>query len=202
MFVLLSFMFISDPIIIDSFFIFILHTSPFANATSFSCQRVIHFLWLNLLFQVGHDIACLFFLQSLSYSVLSLDAGTVSFRPCLCCLIYMPSQRVMSAFVVLWEAFLKCFEVTSQIAWPCPQVRKIVRLVVSGGAGGGEKDPNRDKISNLPWRVTRVSLRFARVMGQPAGSIGFGCCIGRSFDKPEPNQPPSRPGRPGGPVRV
>jgi hypothetical protein len=30
-----------------------------------------------------------------------LDAGTVSSRPCLCDLIYMPSQRVMSAFFVV-----------------------------------------------------------------------------------------------------
>jgi hypothetical protein len=59
-----------------------------------------------LLFQVGHDISGLFFLQSLSFnyhqdSVLGLDAGTVSSRPCLYGLIYMPSQRVMSAF--LWS---------------------------------------------------------------------------------------------------
>jgi len=101
MLALLSFMFISAPIILDSFFIFILHTSLLATAASFSCQRVIHFLLLDLLFQVGHDIACLFFLQSLSYSVLGLDAGTVSSRPCLCDIIYMPSQRVMSAF--LWS---------------------------------------------------------------------------------------------------
>jgi hypothetical protein len=80
-------------------------------------------------------------------------------------------------FVVLWEAFLKSFEVRSQIVWPCPPVRKIVRLVVSGGAGGSKKDPDRDKISNLPWRVTRVSLEFARVarvVGQHVGSTGFG----------------------------
>jgi hypothetical protein len=55
-----------------------------------------------------------------------------------------------------------------------PPIRKIVRLVVPGGAGGGEKDPDRDKISNLPWRVTRVSPGFAQVIGQPAGSTGFG----------------------------
>jgi len=89
---------ISAPIILDSFFIFILHTSLLATAASFSYQRVIYFLWLDLLLQVGHDIACLFFLQSLSYSVLGLDAGTVSSRPCLCDLTYMPSQRVMSVF--------------------------------------------------------------------------------------------------------
>ncbi|KAL9344879.1 hypothetical protein Peur_062554 [Populus x canadensis] len=139
---------ISAPIILDSFFIFILHTSLLATAASFSYQRVIHFLWLDLLLQVGHDIACLFFLQSLSYSVLGLDAGTVSSRP-----------------------------FRSQIVWPCPPVRKIVRLVVSGGAGGSKKDPDRDKISNLPWRVTRVSLEFARVarvVGQHVGSTGFG----------------------------
>jgi hypothetical protein len=65
-------------------------------------------LWLDLLFQVSHDIACLSFLQSLSYSVLGLDAGTVSSRPCLCDLIYMPSQRIMSAF--LWS-FEKPFSV-------------------------------------------------------------------------------------------
>jgi len=99
-------MFIYAPIILDLFFIFILHTSLLATAASFSCQRVIHFLWLDLLFQIGHDIACLFFLQSLSFnyhqdSVLGLDVGTVSSRPCLCGLIYMPSQRVMSVF--LWS---------------------------------------------------------------------------------------------------
>jgi len=177
MLALLSFMFIYAPIILDSFFIFILHTLLFATATSFSCQRVIHFLWLDLLFQVSHDVACLFFLQSLSYSVLGLDAGTVSSRPCLCGLIYMPSQRVMSAFVVLWEAFLKFFEVRSQIAWPCSLVKKIARLVVPGGARGGKKDPDKDKISNLPWRITQVSpgfARVARVMGWPTGSTGFG----------------------------
>jgi len=105
MLALLSFMFISAPIILDSFFIFILHTSLLATIASFACQRVIHFLWLDLLFH-GHDIACLFFLQSLSFnyhqdSVLGLDAGTVSSRPCLYGLIYMPSQRVMSVF--LWS---------------------------------------------------------------------------------------------------
>jgi hypothetical protein len=36
-----------------------------------------------------------------------------------------------------------------------------VRLVAPGGAGGGKKDPDRDKISNLPWRVTRVLPGFA-----------------------------------------
>ena len=39
-----------------------------------------------------------------------------------------------------------------------------------GGAGGSKKDPDKDKISNLPWRVTRVSPGFARVtrvMGRP-----------------------------------
>ena len=106
MLALLSFMFISVLIILDSFFIFILHTLPLETAASFSCQHVIYFLWLDLLFQVGHDIAGLFFLQSLSFnyhqdSVLGLDAGTVSSRPCLCGLIYIPSQRVMSVF--LWS---------------------------------------------------------------------------------------------------
>jgi len=38
---------------------------------------------------------------------------------------------------------------------------------VPGGAGGSKKDPDKDKISNLPWRVTRVSPGFARVMGRP-----------------------------------
>jgi len=51
---------------------------------------------------------------------------------------------------------LLSFEVRSQIAWPYPPARKIVRLVAPGGAGGGKKDPNIDKISNLPWRVTLV----------------------------------------------
>ncbi|KAJ7014976.1 hypothetical protein NC653_004310 [Populus alba x Populus x berolinensis] len=66
MLALLYFMFIYASIILDSFFIFILHTSLFATPASFSYQRV------------DHDIACLFFLQSLSYSVLGLDAGTIS----------------------------------------------------------------------------------------------------------------------------
>jgi len=61
-----------------------------------------------------------------------------------------------------------------------PPVRKIVRLIVPGGAKGGEKDPDRNKISNLPWKVTPVSPEFARVarvIGQPAGSTGFGRVI-------------------------
>jgi len=32
-----------------------------------------------------------------------------------------------------------------------------------GGAGGSKKDPDKDKISNLPWRITQVSPGFARV---------------------------------------
>jgi hypothetical protein len=44
------------------------------------------FVWLDLQFQVGHDVACLFFLRSLSFhyhenSVLRLDAGTMSVKP-------------------------------------------------------------------------------------------------------------------------
>jgi hypothetical protein len=50
---LLCFMSISALIILDSFFIFILHISLLATGASFSCQRVIHFLWLDLLFQVA-----------------------------------------------------------------------------------------------------------------------------------------------------
>ncbi|WVZ09413.1 hypothetical protein V8G54_013943 [Vigna mungo] len=37
---------------------------------------------------------------------------------------------------------------------PCPPARYIVKPVAAGGAGGGRKDPARDKISNLPWSVT------------------------------------------------
>jgi hypothetical protein len=84
--------------------------------------------------------------------------------------IYAFTKGYGCFFVVLWE-------VRSQIAWLCPPTRKIVRLVVPGGARGGKKDPDKDKISNLPWRVTRVSPGFARVtrvMGRPAGSTGFG----------------------------
>ncbi|KAL9401433.1 hypothetical protein Peur_005282 [Populus x canadensis] len=143
-------MFISVSIILDSFFIFILHTSLLATATSFSCQRVIHFLWLDLLFQVGYDIACLFFLQSLSHSILGLDARTKPFSSLLKLDLKSPGL--------------------------VPPVRKIVRLVMPGGVGGSKKDPNRNKISNLSWRVTRVSPGFAqvaRVKGRPVGSIKF-----------------------------
>ena len=61
--------------------------------------------------------------------------------------IYAFTKGYGCFFVVLWE-------VRSQIVWPCPPARKIVRLVVPRGAGGGKKNPDRDKISNLPWRVT------------------------------------------------
>jgi hypothetical protein len=41
--------------------------------------------------------------------------------------------------------------------------------------------------------LIRVRLS-CRVMGRPTGSTGvlLGCCIGRSFNKPGPVQPPDR----------
>ncbi|KAF1876549.1 hypothetical protein Lal_00021263 [Lupinus albus] len=37
---------------------------------------------------------------------------------------------------------------------PCPPARYIASPDAAGGAGGGKKDPDKDRISNLPCRVT------------------------------------------------
>ncbi|KAJ6944506.1 hypothetical protein NC652_009785 [Populus alba x Populus x berolinensis] len=69
----------------------------------------------------------------------------------------------------------------SQISWPCHPIKKIVRLVVPGGAGDGKKDPDRDKISNLPWRITRVWPGSSGSWVYPSGQPGR--YINRFFDK-------------------
>jgi hypothetical protein len=170
-------MFIYAPIILDSFFISILRTSLLAIAASFFCQRVIHFLWLDLLFQVGHDINCLFFLQSLSYSVLGLDAGTISYRPCLCDLIYMPSQRVMSAFLWSFEKLdLKLPDLVPQqkrlwgsLCLEGLEVARKIQTEIRSQICHGESPGSRPGLPGF--------ARVTWVMGRPAGSTGFGWVV-------------------------
>jgi len=99
---LLPFIFIFAPIVLYSCHLY----PPYFTARKcfflflFSGHCIFYSLWLDLLFQVGHDVACFFFLQSLSFNyhqsaVLHLDAGTTSVRQSLYSLKYLHKRLWM-----------------------------------------------------------------------------------------------------------
>jgi hypothetical protein len=108
---LLPFIFIFAPIVLYSCHLY----PPYFTARKcfflflFSGHCIFYSLWLDLLFQVGHDVPCSFFLQSLSFNyhqsaVLHLDAGTTSVRQSLYSLKYLHKR--------LWMLFcspLRCW---------------------------------------------------------------------------------------------